>query len=60
MSIILQALTTPSFFKFYEDSKMDGGLVEPLGEDSLAASSERGPYRSWLNIGTLDDKGIEI
>ena len=54
------ALPTPSFFKFYEDSKMDGGLVGPLGEDSLAASSERGPHRSWPNLGNLDDKGQEI
>ena len=40
------SLAHPQFFKFYEDSKIDGGLVGPLGEDSLAASSEREPHRS--------------
>ena len=37
---------TPGFFKFYQDSKIDGGLVGPLGEDSWAASSERETHRS--------------
>jgi hypothetical protein len=41
-----KTLAYPQFFKFCEDSKMDGGLVGPLGEDSLAASSERRLHRS--------------
>jgi hypothetical protein len=34
-------LAHPQFFKFYEDSTIHGELVGPLGEDSLAASSDR-------------------
>jgi hypothetical protein len=48
------------FFKFYEASKIDGGMVGPLGEDSLAASSEREPHRSLPNIITLHDKGRKV
>ena len=54
------ALAHPQFFKFYESVRDRGGLVGPLGEDSLAASSMREPHRSLPNSGTLDDEGRDI